>query len=512
MPVPTKAMWLNNSNSVIGNIKWHYDVVINTLPKLEFIAYSDWWWTGSCEYADLVFAVDSWAEFKQADMTASCTNPFVQMYPKTPLKRIFDTKSDLDVIAGVTAKLADIVEEPRLKDVWRFANDADSNEYIQRIIDASPALKGYEAGDLEKKCAAGIPSLMNNRTYPRASSYEQSRSEQPWHTKTGRLEFYRPEPEFVESGENIVVHREPVDSTFYEPNVIVSKPHEAIRPKQPEAFGLDRNDLSTETRQVRHVLVSPEALTGTKHPLRLKLYTHIYHTPKYRHGAHSTPVDTDYTSIWFGPFGDTYRHDKRMPSNVEGYVDINPLDAKELGVHDGDYVHIDADPEDRPYRGWRAGTEEYKVARLLLRARYYPGTPRGVARTWHNMYGATFGSVRGQETRADGAAKNPETNYQSMYRTGSHQSGTRAWLKPTLMTETLVHKGMNGQGLEAGFAPDIHCPTGAPRESFVKITRAESGGMDGKGLWRPASMGFRPTYENQAMKEYLRGRFVRKNG
>ena len=512
MPAPTKAMWLNNSNSVIGNIKWHYDVVNNTLPKLEFIAYSDWWWTGSCEYADLVFAVDSWAEFKQADMTASCTNPFVQLFPKTPLKRIFDTKSDLDVIAGVSRKLGDLVGEPRMNDTWKFVNDTDANEYLQRVINGSASLKGYDVDDLERKCAEGIPSLVNNRTYPRTSSFEQARSEQPWHTKTGRLEFYRPEAEFVESGENIIVHREPIDSTFYEPNVIVSKPHEALRPKGPESFGLDRNDLSTETRQVRHVLVSPDGLDKTKHPLRLKMYTHIYHTPKYRHGAHSTPVDTDYTSIWFGPFGDIYRHDKRMPSNVEGYVDINPLDAKELGVEDGDYVHIDADPEDRPYRGWRAGTEEYKVARLLLRARYYPGTPRGVARTWHNMYGATFGSVRGQETRADGAAKNPETNYQSMYRTGSHQSGTRAWLKPTLMTETLVHKGMNGQGLEIGFAPDIHCPTGAPRESFVKITRAESGGMDGKGLWRPAALGFRPTYENQAMKEYLRGRFMRKNG
>ena len=42
---------------------------------------------------------------------------------------------------------------------------------------------------------------MNNRTYPRASSYEQMRSEQPWHTKTGRLEFYRPDAEFIESGE-----------------------------------------------------------------------------------------------------------------------------------------------------------------------------------------------------------------------------------------------------------------------------------------------------------------------
>jgi nitrate reductase alpha subunit len=42
-----------------------------------------------------------------------------------------------------------------------------------------------------------------------------------------------------------------------------------------------------------------------------------------------------------------------MPSVTEGYVDINPLDAKALGIEDGDYVHIDADPEDTPYRGWK---------------------------------------------------------------------------------------------------------------------------------------------------------------
>lgn len=510
MPTPTKAMWLNNSNSVIGNIKWHFDVVNNTLPKIEFIAYSDWWWTGSCEYADLVFGVDSWAEFKAPDMCGSCTNPFVQMYPRSPLPRIFDTRSDIEVIAGVSRKLGELLGESRMGDMWKFADGGDVHEYLQRIIDHSANLKGYDSRKLEEKASQGIPALVNTRSYPRVSSYEQARSEHPWHTKSGRLEFYRPESEFIDSGENIIVYREPVDSTPYEPNVLVAHAHEAIRPKRPEEYGLRSGDLSVEPRQVRNVMRTPEELLGTKHPLRLKLYTHVYHTPKYRHGAHSTPIDTDYTAIWFGPFGDVYRHDKRMPSNVEGYVDINPLDARELGVQDGDYVFIDADPEDRPYRGWKKGTEEYKVARLLLRARYYPGTPRGIARTWHNMYGATIGSVRAQESRPDGLAKSSETNYQAMYRTGSHQSATRAWLRPTLMTDTLVHKGMYGQGIAKGFEPDIHCPVGAPREAFVKITKAELGGMNGIGIWRPASLGYRPTYESQAMKDYLRGRFIKK--
>jgi len=512
MPTPTKAMWLNNSNSVIGNVKWHYDVVNNTLPKIEFIAFSDWWWTGSCEYADMVFAVDSWAEFKAPDMCGSGTNPFVQMYPRSPIPRIFDTKSDIDVIAGVSRKLGDLLGDSRMRDMWKFSSDGDVHEYLQRIIDASANLRGYSSIELEKKAMEGIPALLNTRTYPRCSSYEQIHSEHPWHTKSGRLEFYRFEPEFIEGGENLVVYREPVDSTPYEPNVLVGHAHQAIRPKSPEDYGLSTSDVSAETRQVRNVMLTGEELVKSKHPLRLKLHTHVYHTPKYRHGAHSTPVDTDYTSIWFGPFGDVYRHDKRMPSNTEGYVDINPLDAKELNIEDGDYVHIDADPEDRPYRGWKEGTEEYKVARLMLRARYYPGTPRGIARTWHNMYGSTFGSVRAQEARTDGLAKSETTNYQSMYRFGSHQSATRAWLRPTLMTETLVHKGMYGQGMGKGFEPDIHCPVGAPRESFVKITKAEVGGMNGSKLWRPASLGYRPTYENQAMKEYLKGRFMKRKG
>ncbi|MFN8370704.1 MAG: molybdopterin-dependent oxidoreductase [Bacteriovoracaceae bacterium] len=510
IPTPTKAMWLNNSNSVIGNIKWHYDVVNNTLPKLDFIAYSDWWWTGSCEYADIVFACDSWAEFKVPDMCGSGTNPFVQVFPRTPLKRIFDTHADIDIIASVAKKMGDILDDSRYADFWRFTLEDNTDEYLQRIIDASFTLKGYKFSELEEKAKQGIPALIHNRTYPRISSYEQSRSEVPWHTKSGRLEFYRFEQAFIDNGENIPIYREPVDATPYEPNVIVAKPHEAIRPKTPEDWGSKSSDLSSEARQTRNVIKTTGELLKSKHPLRLKLYTHVYHTPKYRHGAHSTPVDTDYTSIWFGPFGDVYRHDKRMPSNVEGYVDINPLDAKAMNVEDGDYVHIDADTEDRPFRGWQNRPEEYKVARLLLRARYYPGTPRGIARTWHNMYGATFGSVKGQETREDGLAKNPETNYQSMYRTGSHQSATRAWLKPTLMTDTLIHKGLMGQGMETGFAPDVHCPVGAPRESFVKLTKADLGGLNGKGKWRPAELGYRPTYENKAMREYLKGRFMKK--
>jgi nitrate reductase alpha subunit len=471
------------------------------------IAVQEWWWSTSCEWADVVFGVDSWSELKHPDMCCSVTNPFLTVFPRTPLKRVFETIGDIEVLALVGKKLAKVTGDRRFSDLWHFVDKDQTSVYLQRILDHSGGTRGYDFEDLERKAAAGIPTLMLNRTYPKAVGYDQIADNMPWYTKSGRLEFYREEPEFIEAGENLPVHREPVDSTFYEPNVIVAPEHAALRPAGPEDYGVARGDLSGEVRQGRNVVRTWAEERGTRHPLAKDGYRFVFHTPKYRHGAHTMPIDTDMVAMLFGPFGDVYRHDRRAPFVGEGYVDINPADARELKIEDGDYVWIDSDPADRPFRGWQKNKKDYEFSRLLCRARYYPGTPRGVTRMWFNMYGATPGSVEGARTRKDGLAKNPRTGYQAMFRSGSHQSATRGWLKPTWMTDSLVRKGLLGQGIGKGFLPDVHCPTGAPREAIVKITRAEPGGIGGKGLWRPAADGIRPGYESDQMKRYLAGGF-----
>ncbi len=508
IPTPTKALWFANANSILGNVKWHYNTVINVLPRIELIAVQEWWWTASCEWADVVFGVDSWAELKHPDMTASVTNPFLQIFPRTPLPRIFRTLGDIEVLALVAAELAKLTGDRRFEDYWKFVRANRTDVYLQRILDHSTNTRGYSIRELEARAREGIPALLMSRTTPKVVGYEQVVDSRPWYTKTGRLEFYREEDEFIEAGENLPVHREPVDSTFYEPNIIVAPPHEAVRPARPEDYGVSRDDLSCEVRCARNVVLAWDQAARTQHPRARQGFRFIFHTPKYRHGAHTTPVDTDMIAILFGPFGDIYRHDKRCPFVTEGYVDINPADARELGIEDGDYVWIDPDPEDRPFRGWQRNSRDMQFARLLCRARYYPGTPRGVTRMWFNMYGATPGSFEGQKNRADGLAKNPRTGYQAMFRSGSHQSATRSWLKPTWMTDSLVRKNLFGQSIAKGFLPDVHCPTGAPREAIVRISRAEPGGIDARGLWRPAALGLRPRYESAEMKKYLAGDFL----
>ena len=59
-----------------------------------------------------------------------------------------------------------------------------------------------------------------------------------------------------------------------------------------------------------------------------------------------------------------------------------------------------------------------------------------------------------------------------------------------------------------GFQADVHCVTGAPREAMCRVLKAEDGGIGGKGLWRPVSLGLRPTNESAALKQYLAGGFV----
>jgi len=509
MNTPTKSVMVSNSNSLLGNIKGHYELVYNTLPKVEYAACNEWWWTLSCEYVDIVFPVDSWAEFKAPDMTASCTNPFLYIYPESPMPRLFDTRGDLEVAAGVAVKLGELIGDSRFEDYWKFALEKNPGVYLQRIIERSNQTRGYQLDDLHEKARQGIPSLVLSRTYPKVIGWEQANEGKPWYTKTGRLEFYRDEDEFLAAGENLPVHREPIDSTFYEPNVIVADNHPLIRPKTPKDYGVDENQLDGDTRQARNVVKSWRALRITNHPLVAEGHRYIFHTPKYRHGAHTTPVDIDIIDVLFGPFTDMYRRDPRQPYVGEAYVDINPADAKELGIEDGDYVYIDADPHDRPFHGWKERPELASIARLLCRARYYPGTPRGVTRMWHNMYGACKGTVEAAKNRPDHLAKSETTGYQAIFRQGSHQSCTRGYIKPTHMTDSLVRKGAFGQEVGKGFHADIHCPTGAPRESFVKITRAEAGGMEGKGLWRPAELGLRPTYETPAMEKFLQGGYIK---
>ena len=546
MFTPTKFLWTAGSNSILGNAKGAYDIIQNMLRngRIEALFTNEWWWTKTCEYSDIVFPADSWAEYHVHDITAAVTNPFVMVMPETGLdERIYNTRNDAQIYKGVMEKIGEKLGDERFGDYWQFIDEDEhrAKPYLQRVIDHSNTVAGYDVDDLLEKAEDGIPRLIMTGTYPKFIGSRQTHENDPWYTKTGRLEFFREEREFTEAGENIPLHREPQDGTFYEPNVIVDgADHPIIDPETPEDRGWDPAESARDgiARQVHNSVYSPDELLETVHPLTEEHpeYKYSYMTPKYRHGAHTFANSLPNVAVWWGPFGDMERSDKRKPYVGEGYIEMNPEDARAEGLEDGDYVYVDADPQDRPYRGWEEDDDDYTVARAMMRVRYQPAMPHGVTRSWFNLNESSHGTVRAHERDAEdweeiemkthdaerapahtpdpeeGLAKNEQTGYQSLYRYGGHQSATRTWFRRTLLTDDMPRKEYGGQNIGVGFAPDIHCANGAPKEAMVRIEKAEDGGEDGEGVWRPADLGLRPSYVDEGMEQYLRGEFVTGGG
>ncbi len=76
---------------------------------------------------------------------------------------------------------------------------------------------------------------------------------------------------------------------------------------------------------------------------------------------------------------------------------------------------------------------------------------------------------------------------------------------PMHQTDTLFHKTKIGMAFMFGGEADNHTPNTVPKETLGKITKAEDGGMGGKGIWEPATSGMTPGNENEIMKKYIAG-------
>ncbi len=507
MPTPTKVIWTTNVN-LINNAKWAYGVLFNVLPRIDMIITQDIEMTASCEYSDFVLPANSWLEFQQPEVTASCSNPFLQIW-KGGAKPIYDTKDDIAIMAGVAKALGEATGDKRFADYWKFALEGRTDVYIQRLLDASGTTRGYRVDDILRG-QYGEPgaALMLFRTYPRIPFWEQVHDNIPFHTDDGRLHSYCDIPEALEYGENFVVHREGPEATPYLPNVIVSS-NPLIRPND---YGIAWDDLDPEKRTVRNVRLPWSEVKKTKNPLWEKGYNFYFLTPKTRHTVHSSWAVTDWNVLWASNFADPYRSDKRLPSVGDQQLHMNPEDARDLGIADGDFVWVDANPADRPYLGWKETDAHYKVARLMLRVKFNPAYPRGVVMTKHGNFIATEKTVKAHETRADGRAVSEDTGYQSNFRYGSHQSVTKDWAMPMHQTDTLFHKAKIAQAFLFGGEADNHAINTVPKETLVRITKAEDGGPGGKGAWAPGANGKSPGAENDFMKTYLAGGTIRLKG
>lgn len=503
MPTPSKAIWVTNVNH-INNSKWCYEVIKNVLPTCAMMVVTDIEMNGTIEYCDLAFPASWWAEFTNYEITTSCSNPFVQIW-KGSLPPPVNTKDDVLILAGVAQRLGEILQDTRFEDYWKFALENKTQVYIQRLLDASRTLTGYKFDDIiAGKYGEPGAALMLFRTYPRMPFWEQIQEDKPFFTDTGRLNSYCDIPEAITYGENFVVHREGPEATPYLPNVIVSS-NPLV---QPEDYGISADEMEAEARHIRNIKMPWGQVKTTVNPLWQQGFQFYCLTPKTRHTVHSQWSNVVWNRVWASNFADQMRHDRRHPDSADHQLHINPRAAKDLGINDGDYIYVDANPLDRPYKGAKPSDPFYKVARLKLRAKYNPAYPYHIVMMKHGTWIATEKTVQAHETRPDGQALSV-TGYQSNFRYGSQQSITREWAMPMHQTDTLFHKSKIAQKFIFGGEADNHMINTVPKETLVKITKAEDGGLNGKGTWAGAKTGYSPDAENKDMQDYLAGGFIK---
>lgn len=502
MPTPTKALYFANVN-LFNNAKHAYDMFKNVNPNIEMIISQDVVMTSSVQYADFGLPANSWVEFEDLEITASCSNPFLQIW-KGGIKPIYDTRDDAWVLAHIAKALGDELRDKRFADYFKFELEGKRRVYIQRLLDTCTTTAGYKLDDIMAgKYGPPGAALMLFRTYPRIPFWEQVNCDEPFFTDTGRLHAYSDVPEAIEYGENFIVHREGTEATPYMPNVIVSS-NPFVR---PDDYGIPPDAEHWDERTVRNIKLPWKQVKQTKNFLWDRGFRFFCLTPKTRHRVHSSWSNVDWHMIFDSSFGDPHRMDKRAPYVGEHQLHINPQAAKDLGINNGDYVYVDANPADRPYRDAKPDDPYYKVARLMLRAVYNPAYPYSVIMMKHAPYIATEKSVKAAETRADGRALSDD-GYQANLRYGSQQSVTRNWHMPMHQTDTLFHKTKAFMGFIFGGEADNHAINTVPKETLVRVCKAEDGGLGGKGIWLPATSGMAPGGEGDVMKRYLAGGFV----
>jgi nitrate reductase alpha subunit len=120
--------------------------------------------------------------------------------------------------------------------------------------------------------------------------------------------------------------------------------------------------------------------------------------------------------------------------------------------------------------------------------------------------------VKAHETRPDGRALAADTGYQASYRYGSHQSITRNWMMPMHQTDTLFHKKTGGMSFVFGADVDNHAINTVPKETLIRIVKAENGGLDGKSIWKPAASGYSPGEATEQNDRYLQGTYIQIRG
>ena len=303
------------------------------------------------------------------EITSSCSNPFLQIWGgerTASIKPVFDSKDDLAILAGVADAMAELTGEQRFRDMFKFELEGKRGSL-------HPAASGHlhdhrrlqTRRDHDRQVRAarrGLDAVY--RTYPRIPFWEQIHDD---NRSTPTRGGCTPTPMCPRRS-----------STARTSSSIAKGPEATQLPAQrdhqlrtrmfsPDDYGIPLDAEHWDERTVRNIKMPWERGQGTPRTSSGRtVFSFFLMTPKTspsRALAHGVTVD--WHLMHDSNFGDplSYRQTHRL-----GLASINCTSTRrrprDLGINDGDYVYVDANPADRPYRGWKEDDPFYKVAPL----------------------------------------------------------------------------------------------------------------------------------------------------
>ena len=251
-PYPVRAAWfmVNNFAQQMSD----RNLVVKALKSLDFVVVSDYVMSATADLADIVLPACTYLE--KTDLLSS-NNFYLQYMPKV-IDPLWESKSDLDAISMVAAKMGH---------AKYFDNSAD--EYLKEILHiGDPEADANVRGLTWKQLTTTAPHL-NTATVPYVPFFDKA-----FPTKSGRIELYV--ERLIPYDQQLPGYKEPVEASQSNP----------LFAKYPLTF------LSTHTR--------------------FRTHSQFVNLP------------------WLN----------EINNGGQGFLEINPADAKKRNIQDGDVVKV----------------------------------------------------------------------------------------------------------------------------------------------------------------------------
>lgn len=189
--------------------------------ELEFVANIDFQMTTSCQYSHVVLPGVTW--YEKTDLTASPVHPYLQLQ-QPAITPVYEGKPELWIFRELAKRLNPEFEKyffPGLEP------DQAAEEAIKLMLKSGgPNCEGITLEQLKQGPVRLKSEVPGNRQIP---FYEQVHGKRPFppqslpakleqtaqFVKSGRIEFYKDEDAFLESGEQLPVHKPPFEESEY---------------------------------------------------------------------------------------------------------------------------------------------------------------------------------------------------------------------------------------------------------------------------------------------------------